>query len=77
MGSVVVGALIALLLGLTLGSANERAKRARSDYRRTRSLVLGMRKTAWTETISFLKIVASISAVVLVLLAIGVHLSHL
>jgi hypothetical protein len=67
MGPAMVGVLIALAVGLAVGSANERAKRARTDYRKTRSLVLGMKKTAWSESLRGVRVTAIAFGVALAL----------
>jgi hypothetical protein len=55
MGSVMVGVIIALAVGLTVGRVHEKARRARSDYVKTKALVAGMRKAAWTTTFESLR----------------------
>jgi len=67
MGPAMVGVLIALALGLAVGGASERAKRARSDYRKTKTLVLGLRKVAWSESIRGVRVTAIAGALALAL----------
>jgi hypothetical protein len=55
MSSVMVGVIVALAVGLTVGRIHEKARRARSDYAKTRALVSGMRKAAWTTTLESLR----------------------
>lgn len=64
-----VGVAIALIIGMMAGSAGTRAKRARLDYRRTKSLIGTARKLAWAETVRGLKVVA-VALMVMVALAV-------
>ncbi len=66
MGPVLVCVVVATIAGLMAGSANQRAKRARLDYRRTKSLVLGARKVAWAETVRGVAVVATATTALLV-----------
>jgi hypothetical protein len=77
MGPAMLGALVALALGLAVGSSSQRARRARSDYRKTRSLVLGLRKTAWSESIRGLRITAVCAAIALALFVVMNRLGRL
>jgi len=64
MGTAVVGVVIALAVGLFVGSSSQRAKRARLDYQRTKALVPAARKLAFEETMRGLTVVATAVAVV-------------
>ena len=72
MGPALMGVLIATVAGLMMGSANQRAKRARSDYQKTRSLIPGARRAAWSESLRGLKVLATALAV-LFALAFAMH----
>lgn len=67
MAVAMVGACIALVAGIAMGSAGTRAKRARLDYTRTKSLVPGARKAAWAESLKGLRIIATAGAVLVAL----------
>jgi hypothetical protein len=62
MGAALIGIVIALGVGLSVGNAGARAKRARLDYQRTKALIPGARKTAWNESIRGLKVIATATA---------------
>jgi len=67
MGAALIGACIALVVGMAVGSANTRARRARLDYQRTRSLIPMARKVAWTESLKGLRVMATAAAVLIAL----------
>ncbi|GAA2626822.1 hypothetical protein GCM10010399_67980 [Dactylosporangium fulvum] len=67
MGAALISACIALVAGLAVGSANTRAKRARLDYRRTKALVPAARKLAWAESLRGLRVIATVTAVLVAL----------
>jgi hypothetical protein len=67
MGPAMLGVLIALVTGLLAGGANQRAKRARLDYRRTKSLIPAARKIAWSESIRGVRVLATAAVVMLTL----------
>jgi preprotein translocase subunit Sss1 len=64
MGSALVGVVIALVVGLFVGSSSQRVKRARLDYQRTRALITAARKLAIDETMRGLRVVAAGLAVI-------------
>ena len=64
MGSAFIGVVIALAVGLFVGSSSQRAKRARLDYQRTKALIPAARKVAIEETIRGLRVVATGVAIV-------------
>ena len=64
MGPAVIGVVIAMVAGVMIGNAGQRAKRARLDYQRTKSLIEGARKLAWAESVRGLKVFAVAGAVV-------------
>ena len=66
MGSVLVGLVGALVVGLLLGRITEKARRARSDYIKTRQLVLGMRKASVTAFVDAARAVIIVGGVLLV-----------
>ena len=66
MGPVLVCVVVATIAGLMAGSANQRARRARLDYRRTKALIPAARKIAWTETLRGLAVVATATTALLV-----------
>ena len=70
MGPVMVGVLIATVAGLMAGSATARAKRARLDYQRTKALIPGARKIAWSESLRGIRVVATATATLLALAAV-------
>jgi hypothetical protein len=67
MGATLVGACIALAVGIALGNANAKAKRARLDYVRTKQLVPTARKAAVAESLKGLRILATAAAVLIAL----------
>ncbi len=67
MGSALIGVVIALGIGLFVGSSSQRARRARLDYQRTKALIPAARKTAIEETMRGLSVVATGVAVVVAL----------
>lgn len=66
MSALVTAGLIALFIGWAVGRSVEKARRAHVDHRKTRTLVAGLRKTAWRETGQALKAVVGMSAVFIV-----------
>jgi hypothetical protein len=64
MASAFIGVVIALGVGLFVGSSSQRAKRARLDYQRTKALIPAARKLAVEETMRGLGVVATAIAVV-------------
>jgi len=74
MGSVMVSVIVALVVGLTVGRIHEKARRARSDYVKTRALVAGMRKTAWTTTFESIRAVFLVGIGLLVVFAMMFHI---
>lgn len=66
MGSVMFGVVLALVAGLLLGRITEKARRARSDYVKTRQLVGGMRKASVTAILDATRAVVIVAAVLLV-----------
>lgn len=73
MGSLLVGVCIALAIGLSVGRIQERAKRARTDYAKTKLLVSGMRKTAWRSTIVALRAAVLVGFALVVVFAAMFH----
>ena len=67
MGPVLVCVVVATVAGLMAGSANQRAKRARLDYQRTKSLIPAARKLAWAETLRGLTVIATATAALVVM----------
>jgi hypothetical protein len=67
MGPVLVCVVVATIAGLMAGSANQRAKRARLDYRRTKGLIPAARKLAWAETLRGLAVVATATTALVVM----------
>ena len=67
MGAALIGACIALAAGIAMGSAGQRAKRARVDYVRTKALVPSARKTAWAEGLRGLRVIVTAAAVLIAL----------
>ncbi|GAA0732034.1 hypothetical protein Drose_00325 [Dactylosporangium roseum] len=67
MGAALISACIALVAGVVVGSSNTRAKRARLDYRRTKALVPAARKLAWAESLRGLRVIATVTAVLVAL----------
>ncbi|GAA2368580.1 hypothetical protein [Dactylosporangium salmoneum] len=67
MGVALIAAGIALAAGIAMGSAGAKAKRARLDYVRTKSLIPGARKTAWAENLKGLRVIATAAAVLVAL----------
>ncbi|WP_433212613.1 hypothetical protein ACQP00_00330 [Dactylosporangium sp. CS-047395] len=67
MGAALIGACVALAVGIAVGNANARAKRARLDYVRTKALVPAARKTAIAEGLKGLRIIATAAAVLIAL----------
>ena len=66
MSSVMVGVIVALAVGLTVGRIHEKARRARSDYTKTKALVAGMRKAAWTTTFESIRAAFFVGVVLIV-----------
>ena len=64
MGSAFVAVVIALAVGLFVGSSSQRAKRARLDYQRTKALIPAARKLAIEETMRGLSVAATAIAVI-------------
>ena len=64
MGSAFIGVVIALAVGLFVGSSSQRARRARLDYQRTKALIPAARKAAIDETMRGLSVVATAIAVI-------------
>ena len=67
MGPVLVCVVVATIAGLMAGSANQKAKRARLDYRRTKALIPAARKLALTETLRGLAVVATATTALVVM----------
>ncbi|MFI5913988.1 hypothetical protein [Dactylosporangium sp. NPDC051541] len=67
MGAALIGACIALGLGIVVGNAGAKAKRARLDYVRTKALVPSARKNAVAEGLKGLRIIATCAAVLIAL----------
>jgi hypothetical protein len=67
MGPALIGIVIAAVAGVMAGSANQRGRRARLDYKRTRSLIPAARKLAWAESVRSLKVIVVATAAVMAL----------
>ncbi|HLL64336.1 MAG TPA: hypothetical protein VK453_01165 [Micromonosporaceae bacterium] len=63
MSAVMTGAVLVLMLGWVMGRSMERARRAHVDHTKTRTLVGGLRKTAWRETGQAIRATLVITAV--------------
>jgi hypothetical protein len=74
MGSVMVGVIVALVVGLTVGRIHEKARRARNDYVKMKALVTGMRKAAWTTTFEAIRAAFFVGIGLLVVFAMMFHI---
>jgi hypothetical protein len=74
MGSVIVGVIVALAAGLTVGRIIEKARRARSDYVKMRALVSGMKKAAWATTLESLRAGFLVAIALVVVVAAMFHI---
>ena len=67
MGPVLVCVVVATIAGLMAGNANQRARRARLDYQRTKSLIPAARKIAVAETLRGLAVIAAATMALVVM----------